>query len=152
LTAEAPAGWTVTIDTNGQVTATPAPGLQGGTYPIRLIAQSQSNLDLVAQAVVMVTVNPTTPGLMFSVDPDPIYTVPYADAQVPSAFPASIRTLGPATDTFNLSVTGVPPGFTLLTSATVDTVPAGQTGIVGVYLQPTGGPLPAPDTVLTFQV
>ena len=40
ITAQAPAGWTVTIDSSGNVTATPAPGLQGGTYPIQIIAQS----------------------------------------------------------------------------------------------------------------
>ena len=41
LTANAPKGWTVTIDDSGNVTATPAPGLQGGTYPIQIIAQSR---------------------------------------------------------------------------------------------------------------
>ena len=40
LTANAPTGWTVSIDGNGNVTAKPAPGLQSGTYPIQIIAQS----------------------------------------------------------------------------------------------------------------
>ena len=43
LTATAPTGWTVTIDNNGNVTATPAPGLQSGTYPIQVVAQSTTN-------------------------------------------------------------------------------------------------------------
>ena len=42
----APPGWTVTIDASGNVTATPAPGLQSGTYPIQIIAQSTTDPDL----------------------------------------------------------------------------------------------------------
>src|SRR5262249_29960170 len=61
LTAQAPPGWTVSIDTNGNVTVTPAPGLQSGTFPIQLIAQSTTNPDLVAQSTVNVTVAPTQP-------------------------------------------------------------------------------------------
>jgi beta-glucosidase len=40
----------VTIDPTGNVMATPAPGLQGGTYPIQVVAQSTTNPELVAQA------------------------------------------------------------------------------------------------------
>ena len=43
LTANAPTGWTVSIDSSGNVTVTPAPGLQSGTYPIQIIAQSQTD-------------------------------------------------------------------------------------------------------------
>ena len=50
LTAKAPAGWTVTIDDSGNVTVTPAPGVQGGTYPIQIIAQSSTDPNLVANA------------------------------------------------------------------------------------------------------
>ena len=53
----------MTIDANGKVTATPAPGLQGGTYPIQIIAQSTTNPDLVAQTIVDVTITPTQPGI-----------------------------------------------------------------------------------------
>ena len=70
LTATAPPGWTVTIDSNGNVTATPAPGLQSGTYPIQIIAQSTTNPNLVAQTIVNVTITPTTPGINFNVTPD----------------------------------------------------------------------------------
>ncbi|HXG10326.1 MAG TPA: hypothetical protein VNK04_11225 [Gemmataceae bacterium] len=152
LTAEAPAGWSVGIDGTGRVTVTPAPGVQGGTYPVRVVVRSAGNPGLVAQATVDVTVTPTAPGVSLAVQPDALFTVPYNGAQVPTAFRASVRNLGPAVDTFNLSVTGVPPGFTLQTSANSVTVPAGQTGIVGLYLVPNGGPLPAPGTHLTFTV
>jgi hypothetical protein len=42
LRAEAPVGWTVEIDDSRIVTALPAPGLQDGTFPIRLVARSRS--------------------------------------------------------------------------------------------------------------
>ncbi len=42
-------GWTVAIDSSGNVTVTPAAGLQGGTYPIQLIAQSSTDPNLIAQ-------------------------------------------------------------------------------------------------------
>ena len=153
LTAQAPPGWTVTIDNNGNVTATPAPGLQGGTYPIQIIAQSSTDPNLVAQTTVDVTITPTQPGMTFAVNPDPVFTVPFDGAQVPTAFRAVIHNTGPAADTYNLSFANVPSGFTLVSSATSVTVPAGQTGIVGIYLIPIAGSvLPAPGTPLSFQV
>jgi uncharacterized membrane protein len=152
LTAQAPPGWTVTIDSTGKVTATPAPGLQSGAYSIQIIAQSTTNPDLVAQTTVNVTITPTTPGINFNVNPDPLFTVPFDGAQVPTAFQAQIQNLGPAADTYNLTFSNLPSGFTILNSGTSVTVPAGQTGILGVYLQPNGSPLPPPGTIITFTV
>ena len=147
LTANAPPGWTVTIDNSGNVTATPAPGLQSGTYPIQIIAQSQTDPNLVAQTTVDVTITPTQPGMNFTVASDPIFTVPFNGAQLPTAFRATIQNLGPAADTYNLTFSNIPSGFTLLNSGTSVTVPAGQTGILGLYLQPNPGqPIPAPGT------
>ena len=153
LTAQAPAGWTVSIDNNGKVTVTPAPGLQGGTFPIQIFAQSTTNPDLAASSLVNVTVTPTQPGITLAVAPDPVFTVPYNGVQLPTAFRASIRNLGPASDTDSLAFSNVPSGFTLLDSGTSLTVPAGQTGILGLYLVPSPGqPLPAPGTKLSFTV
>jgi uncharacterized membrane protein len=153
LTAQAPPGWTVTIDSKGNVTATPAPGLQGGTYPIQLFAQSTTNLNLVAQTTVKVAITPTQPGITFAVQPDPLYTVPFNGAQLPTAFQATIHNNGPTADTYNLSFSNVPSGFTILNSGTSVTIPAGQMGIVGIYLQPnTSQPIPAPGTQLSFTV
>ena len=83
LTAEAPLRWTVTIDSSGNMTVTPAPGVQGGTYPIQIIAQSQSDPNLIAQYTVDVTVTPTQPGMTLAVNPDPQITVPFNGAEVP---------------------------------------------------------------------
>ncbi len=153
LTAEAPAGWTVTISNTGQVTVIPAPGTQSGDWAVRLVARSVDNPTLVASAVVIVSVAATQPGLDLAVNSDSILTVPYAGAQLPSAFQASLRNFGPATDTYTLSFANVPAGFSILQSGTAIAVPAGLTGILGLYLQPNAGTaLPAPGTVLTFDV
>jgi len=152
LTAQAPPGWTVTIDNNGNVTATPAPGLQGGTFPIQIIAQATTNPDLVAQSVVNVTITPTQPGITLAVQPDTQLTVPFQGAQLPTAFRAVIHNSGPTADTFNLTFPTVPDGFTLLNSGTTVTIPAGETGIVGVYLVPTTGEIPPPGTPASFTV
>jgi uncharacterized membrane protein len=151
LTAEAPAGWTVTIDAGGKVTATPAPGLQGGTYPIQVVARSSAAPGLVAQATVDVTITPTQAGVTLGVAADPAFTVPFNGADVPTAFRATIRNTGPAADTFNLTTANVPSGFTIVKSAASVTIPAGGTAEVGLYLVPTGS-LPAPGTPLSFSV
>jgi uncharacterized membrane protein len=153
LTANAPPGWTVAIDASGDVTATPPPGLQSGLYPIQIIAQSQTDSNLEAQTTVLVTITATQPGINFSVTSDPLITIPVNGAPVPTAFRATIQNLGPAADTYNLTFSNIPSGFTLLDSGTTVTVPAGQTGILGIYVQPNAGqPLPAPGTPLTFTV
>ena len=152
FTANAPAGWTVTIDDTGNVTVTPAPGTQSGTFPIQVIAQSTTDPDLISQATVEVTVTPTTPGMTFAINPDPVFTVPFDNAQVPSAFRATIQNTGHAADTYNLTFSTIPAGFALVDSGTSVTVPAGQTGILGLYLQPTGATLPPVGTQVSFTV
>jgi uncharacterized membrane protein len=153
ITANAPNGWKVAVDGAGKVTVTPAPGVQGGAFPIQIIARSKSNPELVTQTIVNVTITPTQPGITFRVDPDPLFTVPYNGAQLPTAYQAVIHNTGPAADAFNLTFSNLPAGFTMLSSATSLTIPAGASGFVGLYLQPIAGqPLPAPGTLLSFTV
>ncbi|HQU42211.1 MAG TPA: transglutaminase domain-containing protein, partial [Pirellulales bacterium] len=152
LTASAPSGWSVTVDDTGKVTVTPAPGTQSGTFPIQVIAQSTTNPYLISQSTVEVTVTSTMPGMTFAVNPDPVFTVPFDNAQVPSAFRATILNMGPTPDTYNLTFSNVPAGWTIVDSGTSDMAPAGQTGIVGIYLEPTGNSLPAPGTQVSFTV
>ncbi len=151
LTASAPQGWTVAVDASGNVTVTPAPGVQAGTYPIQLTATSSTDPNLVANALVSITVTTTAPGMTLAVNPDPTFTVPFDGVQVPTAYEAVIHNTGPTADTYNLTFPTVPAGFTVLSSSTSDTIPAGQTGIVGIYLQPSGV-LPAPGTPESFSV
>ncbi len=114
LTATAPPGWTVTINSAGVVTAIPAPGLQGGAYPIQVIAQSSTNANLVAQTTLEMTIKPATAGETLSVVTDPIFTVPFDGAELPTAFKVEIDNSGPAPVTENLTFSNVPSGFTLV--------------------------------------
>ena len=151
LTAEAPAGWTVAMGANGNVTATPAPGLQSGTVPIFVTAVSQTDPNLVAQAAVLITLGATPPGVTLTVNPDNIFTVPVNGAQLPSAYRAIVQNTGPAADTFNLTFGNITAGFTILDSQTAVTIPAGAIASTGIYLSPTGN-LPAPGTQASFTV
>lgn len=151
LSATAPEGWTVEIAENGQVTVTPAPGTQTGVFLVHLVARSQINPNLVAAADVTVTVNPTQPGLTFDVASDSTLTVPFANAQAPTAFQATMQNLGPDADTYDLTFPNPPAGFNILRSLDSVTVAAGETGIVGVYLEPNGQ-LPLPRAEVSFTV
>jgi len=151
FSAEAPPGWAVTMDANGNVTATPAPGLQSGTFPIFVTAGSQADPNLVAQAAVLVTLSATTPGMKLTVSPDTLFSVPVAGGLLPSAFRATIQNTGPAADTYNLAFSNVPAGFTLLDSLTSVTIPAGALAVAGLYLAPSGN-LPPQGTQVSFTV
>ncbi len=151
LTATGPAGWTVTVDASGNVSATPAPGVQAGTYPLLLTATSSTDPNLVANALVNVTVTLPPPGMTLAVNPDSQLTIPFDGAQVPTAYQAVIHNTGPTADTYQLTFPTAPAGFTIQSAVTSVTVPAGQTGIVGIYLVPSGA-LPAPGTAESFSV
>lgn len=152
IEVEAPAGWEASVDPTGTIRVKPAAGLQSGVFPVRVIARSRAIPGVVAQGEVLVTVTPTQPGVTIDVVPDPMFTVPYSGAELPTAFRAVIHNSGPAAETYNLTFPQVPAGFTVLNSGTQVTVPAGETVIVGVYLRPNAGAIPAPGTVLNFQV
>ena len=108
----APTGWTVAIDSSGNVTVTPMPGVQGGTFPIQIIAQSTTDANLEAQTTIDVTIMATQPGLALTVTPDTEFTVPFDGAQLPTTFRVAVANLGPATDTYNLTFSTPPSGFT----------------------------------------
>ena len=152
LSVSAPPQWNVAIEATGKVTVTPAAGVQSGTYPVQIFVQSTTNPDLEAQSTVDVTVTATAPGATLSVRPDTYYSVSFNGADVPSAFEALIHNTGPTADTYNLTFANVPSGFTVLSTTTSATVPAGKTGILGLYLQRTGTTLPPPGTNLSFTV
>ena len=151
LLAAAPAGWTVAFDANGRATVTPAPGTSPGTYAIRLGAASQDNPDLIASGEVLVTVTAVPAGVTLSIDPDPLYYVSVNGAQVPTAFQATVHNTGPATETFAIAPDTVPAGFEFASSLPAVTLAPGQSGVVGIYLQPTG-PIAAPGTAATFSL
>jgi len=148
---EAPLGWTVSIDAAGEVTVAPAPGVQGGNFPIFVSVRSQSDPTNIAATEATVTVTPTTPALLLSVDPDPQFYLEHNGGQLPTAFRATIQNQGGQPETIDITFPSVPAGFELRTSLPSVTIPAGETGIVGLYLEPTG-PLAAPGSDATFEV
>ncbi|MGE3818073.1 MAG: Ig-like domain repeat protein [Isosphaeraceae bacterium] len=151
ITAQAPEGWTVVVDAGGNVTANPAPGLQGGTHAIRIVARSADHSQLVAGTVVNVTITPTAPGFAMSIERDLELAVPFLGAEFPSAFQVEIQNTGPTIETYDLSFSNLPAGFSVLQSRAILTVPAGRTGVVGLYFLPDGA-LPAPGTLVSVEV
>jgi transglutaminase-like putative cysteine protease len=151
LTVKAPPGWTVAIDAKGNVTVTSASGVQSGTFPIQIIAQSQTDANLVAETTVEVMIAATQPGITLSVTPDTVLTVPFDGADLPTAFRVAVTNLGPAADTYDLTFSNPPTGFSYEQTAASLMVPAGATGIAGVYLVPTGQ-IPEQGTAANFSV
>ena len=149
LTAEAPSGWTVAFDDQGQVVVTPKPGLQDGSYPVHITARSKAKPELVAQADIPVLVGATQPGITADIVPDSLFTVPFKGAQVTSAYRAQIHNVGPKADTFQLNLTTIPQGFEILNSGLQVTIPAGETGEIGLYLRPVSA-LPAAGSQVSF--
>ena len=93
VAAVAPEGWAVSIAAS-QLTVTPSPESQNGTAEIRLVVRSQDDPTRVSSTTVTVTIQPTLPGLAVNVAFDPLLTVPYAGAELPTAYRASARNLG----------------------------------------------------------
>jgi uncharacterized membrane protein len=81
---------------------------------------------------------------------DPVFTMPFRGAQLPTVFRVGVRNEGPA-DTFDIRVTDVPAGFTAQTSVSQITIPHGQTAEFSVGLRPFGQ-LPVPGTTGSFTV
>ncbi len=92
----------------------------------------------------------STGKLATAVVPDPLATVPFGGAQLPTAFIVGIKNLSSVDQTYNLSVTP-PAGFQALTSVPSIRVPAGGTAEVGLYLVPTSS-IPAAGSNASFTV
>lgn len=151
VSVTAPEGWDVTL-LSDSVSIQPKPGTQSGVGKVRLVVRSMSDPSLVAQSTMDVTVQPTSPGLEVALTPDPLFFVPYQGAELPSAFQAEIRNLGPADETYQLSISNVTPGWDVITSANAAFVNAGTAGAVGVYLRPKGTALPPAGSTVSFTV
>jgi large repetitive protein len=79
-----------------------------------------------------------TSGVALQLVSDDLFTLPVGGAEVPSVFRAQIQNLGPDEDTFALSFSQVPSGFTIQSSVPTLTVPAGETGEIGICVVPDG--------------
>jgi hypothetical protein len=91
----------------------------------------------------------STPAVNLTLTQDQFFTQPYSGGDVPTVFIANIQNTGPTAETFNLTV-GTIPGYNLIPSVPSITVPAGQTGQIGICAVPTGNS--APPAILSASV
>ncbi len=82
-----------------------------------------------------------TPAVNLTLTQDQFFTQPFSGGDVPTVFLANIQNTGPTTETFNLTVGNV-AGYQLIPSVNSITVPAGQTGQIGICAIPTGNTAP----------
>jgi uncharacterized protein (TIGR03437 family) len=85
------------------------------------------------------------------VQPDANFSVPLNGAQLATVFDFFVTNTGPAADTFSLSFSNVPTGFTLESSLPAILIPAGGQAEIGVCAVPTGQ-IPASGTSTSFNV
>ncbi len=78
MTVYGPAGWDVSIDTGGQISAQSPVDAAAGAHEIVVFAQPAGAPDLAVSAVHVVTVSPVD-GVQLDVFVDPTYTVPWGD-------------------------------------------------------------------------
>jgi len=171
-TVEAPDGWNVALDATGLVTATPPLGAESGDYTILVTVQSGSHPDLFASTTHTVTVTPHQ-GLAVDLAPDHLTTVPFGPAApnaapgdtnngqlqlTDAAYTVDITNTSTTSHTFNLSESGLPNGWAILSGAgdgatsTSVALPPGGFGQVGLYISPTLEMLPPAGTRYPFTV
>jgi uncharacterized membrane protein len=172
VTASAPPGWDTPVGANGAISVRPPSGAAPGEYAVLVTAQSAQYPALILTAVHTVSVG-SFDGFAFAVEPDNIFTVPMGpvldpnavagssntgQAQIPgAAYTIFITNTANAPRTFDVSVSGLPPGWTLLsqsgraTSASL-ALPPGALGMIGLYVDPNNDALPSPGTTLPFVV
>jgi uncharacterized membrane protein len=171
LTVGAPAGWHLSLDGSGEVTARPARGAAPGDYAILVTARSATYPDLALSAVHTVSVG-AFDGLLLSVQPDPLFTVPMGPepvsaslirhatnsgrVQVPgAAYTILITNTANGERNVDLSTAGLPAGWTLLSSGPGATEASlalgpGEVGQLGLYVNP--GDLPPAGASYNFTV
>lgn len=82
---------------------------------------------------------------------EPFFTLPTNQSQLASLYRLHIQNTGPEVATYRVTFPNQPAGFTIKSSLPEVTIPAGETGVVGIMLIPNAG-LPAPGAQVPFQV
>ena len=113
---------------------------------------------------IMSTVDPPLPPFLIAWDVDPLigtpnlqiipdnfFTLPLDLAQFASLYRLYIKNTDSTAKTYRIAFPNQPAGFTVKSSLPEVTIPAGETGVVGILLIPNAG-LPAPGTQVPFQV
>jgi hypothetical protein len=175
LTVDLPLGWAATV-TGGQIIATPPANATVGQHLILVSAQSSQYPDLVLSALAEAEITPYS-NVAVSITPDPLLTVPmgvildpaaqnrgYAghlpngQAEIPdAAYVVTLNNESTSSHTFDLNVSGLPAGWTILSGAgqtetTTLTLGPGQQRHLGLYVLPTEPELLAAGTSYPFGV
>ncbi|MCB9418991.1 MAG: hypothetical protein H6667_04265 [Ardenticatenaceae bacterium] len=154
LSIIAPDGWDATANSSGLITAQPPIDATLGEHAIVVTAQSQKHPDLFVSAVHLVTVTAVN-GVTVSIASDPFFTIPWGPnygvvnfdselgrLQIPdAAFAATIQNRSSIARTFNVNVSGLPAGWTILGGKTGSNMQidlaASETVRLGLYISPT---------------
>lgn len=155
LSVHAPAGWDVSLNGSGQVTAQPPIGAAVGDYTLILTAQSDTYPDLFVSAEHLVSVT-AVDDVTVAVALDPVFTVPWGPhydvinfddtvghLQIPdAAFAATIQNSSSVARTFDVSVTGLPAGWAIFGGEAGNetlqlSLAAGEKVQLGLYISPT---------------
>ena len=91
-------------------------------------------------------------GQTFELIAEPFFTLPVGTAQSPSLFRALIKNNSATEQTYIVSVPNAPSGFSVRTSLPSVTIPAGDIGVVGVGLIPSGTALPPAGSSVPFEL
>ena len=170
LMVYAPPGWSVDVDSAGEVTIDPASDAQPDDFTIQLVAQSALHPDLVETAAHTVTIQAIkSMDLMIVSEPDmtvPMGAASFAadsnqtndgEAEIPdAAYTLILSNLASTAHTYNLSVSGPPADWVILngapgTGSSVDLEP-GATARIGLYIQSPAGSPPSPGTSYPINV
>lgn len=111
--------------------------------PYMLVGVAASNTDPV--------IPNTQPSLNALLVSEPFFTLPVGHAQLTSLYRLYIKSTDSVAKTYRVTFPNPPTGFTIKSSLPEVTIPAGETGVVGILLVPENG-LPAPGAQAPFQV
>lgn len=151
LSVFAGSGWQVQIDDTGDVQISLPGGEADGTAFLQLRARSVDRPDFVAAAQIPVTIGAGSAAVSIDIAHDPLFSVLVGEIPLESSFVANVQNLGPATDSFGLSIPGPPAGFDVRLSRDELSLHRGERAEIGLYLEPLGG-LPPPNTEVSFDV
>lgn len=165
LTVTAPDEWSAEIDATGAISITPRLGATPNDYVVSVVTEHDGQAVTTAHIVTITAFD----GVEVTINPDPILTVPFGSAEngaLPSdpnngqvqvtdaAFTIDITNTSTSDRTFDVTLTGLPAGWGVLNGETDDdttiTLPAGEQGQIGLYVEPDT--LPAAGTSYPFTI
>ena len=168
VTLSAP-GWAANMAPDGSLTVTPTLTTAPGDYTLLVTAQSGLYPTAVAAVEHLVTVTPIQ-GVELTIQPDPIYTIPFGQpdgpegatnngqVQIPeAAYAVQIVNRSSQPHTFDVTVSGLNPDWLIFAGIEGQTIsqvtlPAGGTTWLGLYVRPATAELPAPGASQSFAV